>query len=88
MWVIGVKRGVVDPFEEGVVGVSSAGVALGVSVVTLGPDGGSVLDGGEEHRAGLADRLVAAVELAWAAAVAVAEQAFGRFVAQGAHAWF
>ena len=70
-------------FEESFVGVAAAGLAFGVGVVALGLEGGAVFDGGEEHGAGLADRLVAAVELEGAGAVAVAEQALGGLGAKG-----
>jgi len=79
MWVIGVKGSrccaVIDFVEQVGEEVGSVVLALGGGVVVLGLEGGSEIDAGLEDRAGFADRLEGAVELGWAGAVAVAEEA-------------
>jgi len=64
---------VAEPGEEPVEDLLAAELALRRGVVALALQGWPELDGGDEVRAGFADRLEVAVELDRAGAVAVAE---------------
>ena len=75
----------VESLEEAVEDLLPADLSFVVGVVSLGLQGGSELDGGDEEGAGFADRFVVAVEFGRAGAVAVAEHPALVFGAEFAH---
>lgn len=79
------RPSVVESLKESVEDLLSSDLSLLGGVVSLTSEGGEKLDGGDEERARLADRLEVTVELDWARAVAVTEHPPVGFGAEFAH---
>ncbi|WP_174519527.1 hypothetical protein [Rhodococcus qingshengii] len=76
---------VAESLDESVEDLLPPDLALVRGVVSLTSEGGEKLDGGDEERARLADRLEVAVEFNRARAVAVTEHPAVGFAAKFAH---